>query len=125
MRLSKLFLEYGGLEHGRIHLDDALQAADKDKTSLIAIQCPISGYSAKAFNNKNMHSQLIQKAVNDGIRDAWYAVRAYWVPLSGRLMVYQMETATGMVVDPPDDIISKLANALNIDKDIMQLDIIE
>jgi hypothetical protein len=71
-----------------------------------------------------MHSQLVQRAVNKGIGDAWYALRAYWVPRYGRLMVYQTETKTGMVIDPPDEMISRLIGNLNIDRDIMQVDII-
>jgi hypothetical protein len=135
MRLSKLhtLLEYGGLEPGRIHLDDVIEVARNDEKTLIAIQC-LSGYSAKALaglhapkrpDDRNMHYDLIQKAAKDGIRDTSFAVRAYWAPNSGRLMVYQMETKTGMVVDPPEEMISLLVRNLNIDKDIMQLDIIE
>lgn len=124
MHLKKLFLEYGGLDKGRIHLDDVLKVAGEDPKSLIAIQCPTSGHWDKALNSQNMHSQLVQRAVNKGIGDAWYALRAYWVPRYGRLMVYQTETKTGMVIDPPDEMISRLIGNLNIDRDIMQVDII-
>jgi hypothetical protein len=128
MRLSniycKLFLEYGGLDFGRISLDVALEEADKDPKAVIAIQCPLSGHWGKKFNRSGMHSQLIQSAVNDGVRDAWYAVRAYWVPVTGKLMLYQMETPAGHMVDPSENIIERLAHNLDIRDKIMSIDII-
>lgn len=130
MRLSLLYCprllkEYGGLDYGRINLDTALDEAAKDKTSLIAIQCPQSGWWAKDFNKSSFHSKLIRKAQDQGIRDVWHAVRAYWVPLTGKLMLYQMETPNGKLVDPSEEIITKLADNLRISKEIMSIDIIE
>lgn len=130
MRLSliygprKVLLEYGGLEFGRITLNMALDEADKDSKSVIGIQCPKSEHFANTFNRTGMHAQLIQKAVNDGVRDAWYAVRAYWVPKTGKLMLYQMETPSGHMVDPSEEIIEKLAHNLKIRDKIMSIDII-
>lgn len=131
MRLSllysarKLFLEYSGFDFGRINLDTALNLAHKDATTLIAIQCPSSGHWAKKLNRSGMHSQLIQAAVNDGIRDAWFALRAYWIPATGKLMLYQMETPSGHMVDPLENVIDRLAYNLGVNRDIMSIDIIE
>lgn len=122
---SDLLLEYGGLDFGRVNLTTALVRADKDPKALIAIQCPTSGHWDKTFNRTGMHSQMIQKAVNDGVRDAWFAVRAYWVPLTGELILYQVETPGGHMIDPPEELISQLARNLNIHNKITSIDIIE
>lgn len=120
-----LFLEYTGLEFGRINLNTALDEAGKDPTAVIAIQCPQSGWWAKDRNAGAFHSQLIKKALDNGNRDAWFAMRAYWVPSTGKLMIYQVETPGGHMVDPSEDLISRLASNLKIDRQIMSIDIIE
>lgn len=130
MRLSliynarRLFVEYGGLDFGHIGLEEALTEADRDPAALIAIQCPTSGRWEKKLNRSGFHSQLIQNAVNDGVRDAWYAMRAYWVPLTGKLMIYQVETPSGHMIDPSESLISTLAHNLHISDKIMSIDII-
>lgn len=121
---KKLFLEYGGLEFGKITLNDAIDRAGTDNNSLIAIQCPKSGFWTKALNNRAMHAQLIKKAQDADARDAWYALRAYWVPSTGSLMLYQMETPSGHMIDPPEEVISQLARNLHIHNEIMSIDII-
>lgn len=127
MRLSNLYavlLEYGGLDLGRVTLDQALDEAGKDPRSIIAIQCPVSGYWAKDLNKSAFHSSLLQRADNQGVQDWWGAVRAYWVPKTGKLMLYQVETPGGHVIDPSEELIGRLADNLGISRKIMSIDII-
>lgn len=120
-----ILLEYGGLEFSRISLDKALDLTGSDRQTLIAIECPQSGHHDKMLSNQGMHSKMIMKASREGVRDAYSCARAYWLPSQGKLILYQMETPSGHMIDPPEDIIERLAHYLNIRNKIMSIDIIE
>ncbi len=122
--LYGILLEYGGLEFGRIRLDDALDYAVDSKT-IIAIECPQSGHHDHMLNDQGMHSKMIMKASREGVRDAYTCLRVYWVPSLGKLMMYQMETPSGHMIDPPENMVERVANYLNIRNKIMSIDIIE
>lgn len=124
MLLERLFREYGGLEYGRVKQGDAIDASFEDGGQVV-IQCPSSGYWDQGDTRSTLHSKLLQRAKKRNVKDHWFALRAYWMPKSGRLMVYQMQTPSNMIVDPPEEIISKLAHNLGIGNDIMSIDIIE
>lgn len=124
MHLKRLFLEYGGLDFGRVTQDAAIDASF-EKDAILAIQCPTSGYWATGDPKNTYHSTLLQDAQKKDVRDFWFALRAYWVPTTGRLILYQMQTPNNQIVDPPESVITKLIDNLGISKDIMSIDIVE
>lgn len=124
MLLKRLFLEYGGIDFGRIRQSDAVDASFEEG-AILAIQCPTSGYWATGDPRNTYHSKLLQAAQKKDVKDHWFALRAYWMPTSGRLMVYQMQTPAGHIVDPPESVITRLIDNLGIGKDIMSIDIVE
>lgn len=142
MRLAALFESRVIREYqlDRVDYDVVRDAANDDPRAMVVVYDPATGESATGYEHNTSHSNLLhrlqelyQKSNNPTVRAAATrlfggAARAYWVPSTGDLFVYQMEPPNrlaSMVIDPPDDVISKMIERLNVADRLSRVAIIE
>ena len=123
MRLRCLF-EYGALEPSRVSADDVYRLIGKPNTFL-AVYHPASGEFAKGSTRGVSHSNLIWQLEQKGVENPGMSARAYWFPDKGALVLYQMETLTRRIIDPPEHVFDAFIDKLGIGNQVSQLYIIE
>lgn len=135
MRLIQLLKEYGGYDRERTIPDTAWEASRGDAKSKVAIYDPKTSSFLADYEHKSSHSQLIMKlrrelcknpeTVDHSYRLENETARAYWVPDSGELYLYQMTTPSNMLVDPPDEIVRTMIDKLGISRDLIRIAVID
>ena len=128
MRLSRLIYGFSVCEsyttYEGIGPVEALKAAADDTDAVVAIFDVASGSFMHDLASKSSHAKLMYKLIERGIKNPYDAARAYWLPGSKSLLVYQMVTNTGMLVDPPDSVIDVFLDKLSIRDEVEDIRII-
>lgn len=132
MRLSLLYCtvriikEYFGGDADRMRPTAAWDQAVHAGTRAAIIE-PISGKSLEGRGDSQGHGQLIYKLQKMGIPEttAYKSARAYWVPATKTLILYQMETPTGRMVDPPESMVDQFIDIFGIRDQVEHIGIID
>lgn len=122
----RVLKEYNGFENERMKPLQAWDFAAFSGTRAAIIE-PVSGKTLEGPGDEQGHGHLMYKLEKMGIprRLTERSARAYWIPASGLLILYQMETPGGQTVDPPDSYIDKFVDVFGIRDQVQRVGIID